>query len=539
MRAAILALTLSPLGCSFVSKDRYGGDLERIFGETGETGEETGLPDSDESGETGETGETGDSHSGETGDSTACDDPVARDDLALQGRDVIEDADQSWRGGFGYAYLGYAGHPLGDLNQDGLPDFGLASAGSGLVFFDLPTSAEMQVLYDEGGDFQLGDHAALVGMLEYIGLEPQPAGDLDGDGGPDLILAGSGYAVDENVPGIYVVPGPLRAGDELYVLLELTRDDARQITDSSYDSWQAVGPGDLDGDGTDDLALAASVPDNGIAGVVWGGGAITGTCPGVADCVDLQLEAEDPALLGSIELDRAGDVDGDGVGDLLIGAPRRSGWSSDPTDGEAWLLSGADLSGERLTLLTDEEAVVRGWNDSPGGYLGGVGTTVAGLGDMNGDGLDDVIVGAPAGGEPQALLVLGGGAQIQLERPADGEPGHDRYAETVGAGGDVNGDCLADAVVTGWPHFDYDDEGAVFVVLGDEGLDGRSRIDASEAARMVAPLLGALSDALTAGALGDVDRDGYDDLFVGSWAWDAGVESGEGAAWLHLGGAAP
>lgn len=516
MRAFPIALVLQ--GCAFVSKDRYEGDLERIFGETGETG----------GGETGETGDGGD-----------CEDPVARDALALQEHDVIEDAAGSWRGGFGYVYVGLAGAPLGDLDQDGRPDFGLGSAGSALVVFEPPASADMQVVYDAEGEFLLDDRAVLAGMLEYLHMTPQPAGDLDGDGVPDLILAATGAPLEDNLPGVYLLPGPIPREGELYALRALSSGDARLITDSLYDSWVAVGPGDLDGDGEDDLALTASTHAGGMVGVAWGGGAITGTCTEVTGCVDLQIEAEDPSLLGWVTVAPAGDADGDGQADLVVGAALRPGLSGASTEGAAWVLSGADLSGESLALLTDEQAQILGWNTSSGGEVGGVGAAVAGLGDMDGDGLDDVIVGAPSGNEPQATLLLGDEKQIKLERPAEGEPGHDRFSDSVAAGGDVNGDCLADAVVVAPPHFDPDDEGAVFVLLGDTDLGGRTRIEASEAARMVVPLVGDLSAELSAGSVGDPNQDGYDDLFVGSSAWAAGEDLEEGGAWLHLGGAAP
>ncbi|MFH1464123.1 MAG: FG-GAP-like repeat-containing protein [Pseudomonadota bacterium] len=216
----------------------------------------------------------------------------------------------------------------------------------------------------------------------------------------------------------------------------------------------------------------------------------------------------------------AGDVDGDGYDDVLAGA-----YLADGMGGEAYLYFGASTgvdpgSEQRLA--------------NPGVAIAYFGWSVAGVGDLNGDGYDDVLVGAAydtSGGEswagsawlyPGSAAGLDTAAAQRLSAPEPVEAGI--FGRSCAGAGDVDGDGQPDVVVGTWSH-----SPAAYLFSGDgAGLDGEDP----------QILVGTSTDVenwfgyAVAGA-GDVDGDGYWDVLVGAW----GEEAEAGAAYLFRGGA--
>jgi hypothetical protein len=223
-------------------------------------------------------------------------------------------------------------------------------------------------------------------------------------------------------------------------------------------------------------------------------------------------------------------MDGDGFGDVLVGAFQRDGVAVD--EGRTYLFRGAAAGVEALPSRSLA---------SPGSQAGAYfGRTVALADDFDGDGYADGVVGAYAmdGAETDqgAAFVYRGGPygpsalpDVTLDDPVPAAA--DYFGRAVAGAGDLDGDGYDDLAV-GAPRWDglTTDEGTVFVFPG-----------GSE----VLPLLPAVSrsnpDAqagwfgLSVSGAGDVDGDGYGDLVVGA-AWQADIESGEGAAYVYLGG---
>ena len=213
---------------------------------------------------------------------------------------------------------------------------------------------------------------------------------------------------------------------------------------------------------------------------------------------------------------RVGDVDGDAVADFVVGAPAATGAESAP--GYALVLSGAD--GERIhRLLTDGEADLFGW-------------AVAGVGDTDGDGVPDVLVGepgsAPVAGEARLFSGLTGDELLQL----GGGPGDswDGFGFAVTGLGDVDGDGAADFAI-GRPSLSGEGPGEVRVY---SGADGGLRLTLTG----LAP--GDGFGAAVANA-GFVDDDDVADLVVGTSAGAyARVYSGAtGALLRHFDGPGP
>ncbi len=204
----------------------------------------------------------------------------------------------------------------------------------------------------------------------------------------------------------------------------------------------------------------------------------------------------------------AGDWNLDGWADVAVGEPRYSGGSA--LAGRVWVYSGRD--GQVL-------AEFAGTDPSDG-----LGFSVAGAGDVDGDGVPDLIVGAPSGSPAAgAVCVYSGQDQSELYSWSAGTPGS-RFGHAVTGGADVNADGVPDVIV-GAPH----DDGAGLLagcVRVYSGADGELLVERS----------GAPGDQLGAavGFAGDVDGDQHVDWIVGAPFADQGALNA-GAAYLVSG----
>ena len=195
-----------------------------------------------------------------------------------------------------------------------------------------------------------------------------------------------------------------------------------------------------------------------------------------------------------ISVSGAGDVNGDGVADFIVGAPRDDNNGID--SGNARVFSGSDGS-----VLHNFDG------DSEGEFFG---WSVSGAGDVNGDGFDDLIVGAirddENGIESGSASVLSGsdGAVLYI---FDGDSAFDNFGQSVSGAGDVNGDGFDDLIVGAFlDNNNGSDSGSARVFSGIDGsilytFDGNSNNDR-------------LGDSVS--GAGDVNGDGFADLIVGA-----------------------
>ena len=313
----------------------------------------------------------------------------------------------------------------------------------------------------------LGERALSTADLELIGesagdqagLAVSAAGDVDGDGVEDLVV-GAWLAATYSGRA-YLVSGPASG------TIDLSAADA-VITGESVGDFlgQAVaGPGDLDGDGRDDLAVGAPGTDSGTGTVYVLAGPLHGSVSATSATATIDGSVADDAV--GAALTAGGDVDGDGTPDLLFGA---SGYDYGGTNtGGAFLFFGPAVGS--LTL-GDADSLMAGEHASDN-----AGWSVGGAGDMDGDGQDDVLVGAAradGGGTASgaAYLVYGPAASVYDLGGADARllgVSTDDYAGASVAGvGDTDGDGKEDILV-GAP---YEDDGlpsragSAYLVLG-------------------------------------------------------------------------
>ncbi len=300
-----------------------------------------------------------------------------------------------------------------------------------------------------------GANGAHVG--DALGTALANAGDVDGDGVDDLVVGapgapgGQGYArVHSGATGAQLLRVLDPGGPDLF-------------------GAAVCAAGDLDGDGRGDIAIgapgSAAVPGGGRVRIVSGA---TG-----AILFDLAATGDDGNAFGAA-LAALPDLSGGGKPELLVGAPATHGGGT----GAAFVVRGED--GGVLHALHAP---------APGSRFG---ASLARAGRVDGDGLDDLIVGAPAGNFARVYSGADGGLILHLPAPAGD------FGRAVCGAGDVNGDGVDDLAV-GAPLFNQVD-----VLSGANGALLR-RFDA---------LSGAFGAALA--PLGDVSGDGVPDLLVGA-----------------------
>ncbi|MFG0318249.1 MAG: FG-GAP-like repeat-containing protein [Planctomycetota bacterium JB042] len=345
----------------------------------------------------------------------------------------------------------------------------------------------------------------------HLGLDVACAGDVNGDGLSDVMAA-----ADDGPRAVVFHGGTLGPQEVAGWSIEHGQIDA------GY-GFSVASAGDVDGDGYGDVVVGAPNHDAGHVdeGKVW---VYHGSGDGLATSASWTYTGQQAGARFGISVACAGDVNGDGLSDLVVGAPGFDGGQVD--EGAAVLfLAPLSLTGDLLEI------------DQAGA---GAGTSVASAGDVDGDGFADVIVGAPnatAGlaDEGRADVWLGDGTGSYALKPSDwhrdGGSAGARFGFCVASAGDVNRDGFSDVVV-GAPN-----EGSVQADAGRvEVWHGRfSGLSASSSWSRFGDQAGANLGYSVASA-GDVNGDGYSDVIVGAWKHDGG-EVDEGGAWVHRGSA--
>jgi len=314
---------------------------------------------------------------------------------------------------------------------------------------------------------------------DNFGDSVSSAGDFNGDGFDDIIVgASNGGAGGQGK--IYVYSGKDQT--------ELFSKDGETPSDSFGTSVSSAG--DFNGDGFDDIIVGA----NGFNGAGTNRGKVY-VYSGSDQSELFSMVGNDFDNLG-FSVSTAGDFNGDGFDDIVLGAFGFEGAGTNR--GKVYVYAGPDGS----TLLFSKEG------DTDSDY---VGRSVSSAGDFNGDGYDDIVVGATelgVGGEGK-VYVYGGNpsGSTLLLFSTDGQFNNDRFGEVVSTAGDFNGDGFDDIVV-GAPLFDGGgtNRGKVYVYSGQDGSELFSIVGTNDNDGVG----GSVSSA------GDFNRDGKDDIVVGA-----------------------
>jgi hypothetical protein len=421
------------------------------------------------------------------------------------------------------ARFGYSVAGVGDVNNDGVPDC--------LV------GAPLQDIEGQPEDFSnagqafvfTGSNGALLATINNPDLKKAAnfgravagVGDVNGDERPDFLVGAPGDVMavvkgkgkKKGTEGKAFVFAVINSQpDQLMTLDTSTQKDARF-------GYSVAGVGDVNNDGVPDFLVGT--PWEKIKNRVYQGEAFVFSGAGEKQPI-LTLNNPDDfqavAYFGQA-VAGAGDINGDGVPDLLVGAPFQD-VEGNSDQGRVFIFSGSD----GILLKTLDNPVPQA-----GAYFG---QAVAGAGDINGDNVPDLLVGAPfqdvEGNSDQGQVFVFSGPDGILLKTLDNPvaQGNAWFGSSVAVLRDVNGDDVPDFLVgaSAQDVEDNSDQGQAFVFSGSDGI-------LLETLNNPNPQASAYF-GLSVAVLGDVNDDNVPDFLVGAPGQDVGSNSDQGQAFI-------
>ena len=379
----------------------------------------------------------------------------------------------------------------GDVNNDGYDDVIVGASG-------YLGETGYSIIY-LGGPVNLIGGPVITGFAigNNFGYSVSDAGDVNNDGFDDVIIGA--YAYNSTVGRAYLYFG----GSPMNDVVDVT------YTGPSSSLWFGVsvsGAGDVNGDGFDDVIVGAMRYSSfkGRAYIYFGGASPN-------NVIDVTMTGEASSNYFGNSVSTAGDINDDGYDDVIIGAYGNSSFT-----GRAYIFFGGAIMNDTVDVTISGE--------SSGNYFG---YSVANAGDVNGNGFPDLLAGAYTYSSNTGRAYFYDyfmENEIVSDLTMAGETSGDKFGFSVSSAGDVNGDGYDDVIVGANQNSAF--TGKAYIYLGGIIMDNIA--DVTMTGEAANNRFGwSVSDA------GDVNNDGYDDVIVGAF----GYSSNTGRAYLFFGGA--
>ena len=418
------------------------------------------------------------------------------DGCPFEGNTLATDADVVLRGV--YSRTGTELESAGDVNGDGFDDLLVGCAS---------------VFHLVHGPIPRGTTTMDIAQAEFsLATEGTGAGDLNLDGYDDLLFKGLDRSAGTSAAVVVLGPvsgtvrlDPAESGQFLY------GEDDDDVAGNSVSA-----AGDINGDGLPDVIVGAyredtNGDDAGAAYVVMG--PVTDAASLASGSVKLLGEAERDYAGNNVA--DAGDTNGDGLDDVLVGAFNES--SIGEWGGAAYLVLGSeDFHAGQVSGLSSADAKIVAEELAYHTYLG---SSPAGGGDVDADGYDDVVVGAPAFNTPNKAYIFYGPisgtiSAATADGTIEGPATNVHLGSSLAMAGDVDGDGRSEILVgASYEDQGYRNGGEAYILFGPvSGSYTRETVDASWAGTFAGECVG-----YSVSGAGDLDGDGAADIaFSGS-----------------------
>ncbi|MDZ8031930.1 hypothetical protein [Nostoc sp. DedSLP04] len=475
---------------------------------------------------------------------------------------------------------GFSVSNAGDINGDGIDDLiigaggadpnGKQSAGQSYVVFGGTNLGSGGTLNLSSLDGTNGFIINGIAADDFSGFSVSNAGDINNDGIDDLIIGA--YRADpnsiDNAGQSYVVFGGTNLGSGGTFNLS-SLDGTNGFLINGIAAGDVLGnsvsnAGDINNDGVEDLIIGASRANRngeyivGQSYVVFGG-----TNLGSGGTFNLSsLDGTNGFLINGIaagdvlgnSVSNAGDINGDGVDDLIIGAAENGYSEANSGAGKSYVVFGGTNLGSGGTFNLSSLDGTNGFLINGFSDIAGLGNSVSNAGDINNDGIDDLIIGAEGGVAEDAAksyVVFGGtnlgrGGILNLSS-LDGTNGFLIQANiqfpyySLSKAGDINNDGVDDLIIGESNAIANGNSGAgqSYVVFGGTNLGSSGTLNPDLNGTNGFIINGIAAYDSSGGSVsnaGDINNDGIDDLIIGADGADANGNSGAGQSYVVFGG---